>query len=166
MCQTVCAQEPITPTKPHSPKRATTYSAILPGLGQVYNKQAWKIPIIYALGGATAYVAISNYQNSIKFKTEYYNRIEGKTADLLPDYATYSDESILALHQAYDKNFQLGVMLTAAVYLLNVVDAMVYGHLFDFDINDNLSGRIVPFTQPTFNSLSPNIGMTLSIRIK
>ncbi len=34
--------------KPHSAKKASTLSAILPGAGQVYNKQAWKIPIIYA----------------------------------------------------------------------------------------------------------------------
>ncbi len=152
--------------KAHSPKRATAYSAILPGLGQVYNHQAWKIPIIYALGATTTYVAVYNYQNSQKFKTEYYNRIEGRSDELLADYANYSDESILSLHQAYDKNFQLGIMLTAAVYLLNIVDAMVYGHLFDFNINDDLAGRIVPFAAPNLQTLSPNIGMPLSKRIK
>lgn len=160
------SQEFTTQSKPHSAKRATLYSAILPGMGQVYNKQTWKLPVIYSLGAATAYLAISNYQNSIKFKDEYYNRLNGNTSELLADYATYSNESILALHQAYDKNFQLGIMLSAAVYLLNIVDAMVYGHLFDFNINDDLSATLTPFTYPCFAGVAPNIGMTLSIKIK
>lgn len=122
--------------------------------------------MIYALGGATAYVAVSNYRNAVKFKDEYYNRLDGKTGALLPDYATYSDESILALHEAYNKNFQLGILLSAAVYMLNIVDAMVYGHLFDFEINDNLAGSITPFAAPPLHSACPNIGLSLSIRMK
>lgn len=160
------AQEAVPIGKAHSPKRATAYSAILPGLGQVYNRQAWKVPVIYALGGATAYVAVSNYRNAVKFKNEYYNRLDGKTEALLPDYATYSDESILSLHEAYNKNFQLGILLSAAVYMLNIVDAMVYGHLFDFEINDNLAGSVAPFAATSLNSAYPNIGLSLSIRIK
>ena len=60
--------------KPHSAKKASTLSAILPGAGQVYNKQAWKIPIIYAGAGAVTYFAVTNYKNAIKFKNEYYNK--------------------------------------------------------------------------------------------
>jgi hypothetical protein len=57
--------------KKHSPRKASTLSAILPGAGQVYNKQAWKIPIIYAGAGVATYLAVSNYQNTLKFKNEY-----------------------------------------------------------------------------------------------
>lgn len=166
IAQSLSAQQPTEPVKAHSPKRATIYSAILPGMGQVYNKQAWKIPIIYALGATTTYIAINNYQNSIKFKNEYFNRLDGKTSELLPDYSTYSDESILSLHEAYNKNFQLSVMITGAVYLLNIVDAMVYGHLFDFEINEDLGASIRPFATPSFGCFSPSIGMSLSIRMK
>ena len=115
--QSLSAQQPTEPVKAHSPKRATIYSAILPGMGQVYNKQAWKIPIIYAIGATTVYISIDNYKKSIKFKDEYFNRLNGNTSELLSDYATYSDESILSLHQAYNKNFQLGIIITGAVYL-------------------------------------------------
>lgn len=166
IAQSLSAQQPTEPVKAHSPKRATIYSAILPGMGQVYNKQAWKIPIIYALGATTTYIAINNYQNSIKFKNEYFNRLDGKTSELLSDYQTYSDESILSLHQAYNKNFQLGIIITGAVYLLNIVDAMVYGHLFDFEINEDLGASIRPFATPSFGCFSPSIGMSLSIRMK
>ena len=84
----------------------------------------------------------------------------------MSDYSSYSDESILALHQAYNKNFQLGIILTGAVYLLNIVDAMVFGHLFDFNISDDLSAHITPFALPLPQFAYPNLGMTLSIRMK
>ena len=152
--------------KSHSPTKATLFSTFLPGAGQVYNRQIWKVPVIYVMGAATTYVAVSNYQNSIKFKNEYFNRINGNTSSLLSDYSSYSDESILALHQAYNKNFQLGIILTGAVYLLNIVDAMVFGHLFDFNISDDLSAHITPFALPSPQFAYPNLGMTLSIRMK
>ena len=152
--------------KPHSAKKASTLSAILPGAGQVYNKQAWKIPIIYAGAGAVTYFAVTNYKNAIKFKNEYYNRIEGNTADLLRDYTKYSDESILSLYDAYNKNFQLSLVIGAAVYLLNIIDAMVYGHLYEFNIDDNLSARISPFYLPATNFTTHNFGINLSIQIK
>jgi hypothetical protein len=78
LCLCFCFSCLFAQTKPkaHSAKKASYLSAFLPGAGQVYNKQAWKIPIIYAGAGAVTYFAITNYQNSIKFKTEYYNRIE------------------------------------------------------------------------------------------
>lgn len=166
IAQSLSAQQPTEPVKAHSPKRATIYSAILPGMGQVYNKQAWKIPIIYAIGATTVYISIDNYKKSIKFKDEYFNRLNGNTSELLSDYATYSDESILSLHQAYNKNFQLGIIITGAVYLLNIVDAMVYGHLFDFEINEDLGASIRPFATSSFGCFSPSIGMSLSIRMK
>ncbi|MBR5254157.1 MAG: hypothetical protein IKV46_03845 [Bacteroidales bacterium] len=152
--------------KPHSAKKASTLSAILPGAGQVYNKQAWKIPIIYAGAGAVTYFAINNYQNSIKFKNEYYNRINGNTADLLTDYTKYTDENILSLYDAYNKNFQLSLVIGAAVYLLNIIDAMVYGHLYEFDIDDNLTAKISPYYLPASPFTNYNFGINLSVKIK
>lgn len=150
----------------HSAKKASTLSAILPGAGQVYNKQAWKIPIIYVGAGAVSYFAINNYKNAIKFKNEYYNRIDNNTAELLTDYSKYSDESILALYDAYNKNFQLSIAIGAAVYLLNIIDAMVYGHLYEFNVDDNLSAKISPFYLPPTNFTTHQIGINLSIKIK
>jgi hypothetical protein len=152
--------------KQHSAKRASTLSVILPGAGQVYNKQAWKIPIIYAGAGAVTYFAVTNYNNAIKFKQEYYNRIEGNTSDLLADYTKYSDESILSLYDAYNKNFQLSIVIGAAVYLLNIIDAMVYGHLYEFNIDDNLSAKITPYYLPPTILNTHQIGLNLSIKIK
>lgn len=150
----------------HSPKKATILSAVLPGAGQVYNKQAWKVPVIYAIGAGVTYFAVTNYNNSVKFKNEYYNRINGNTGALLEDYTKYSDESILALHQAYDKNFQLSVVIGAVVYLLNIVDAMVYAHLFEFNMNEDLSFKFMPSYVPPTSWQHESIGLSLRINIK
>lgn len=130
--------------KQHSPKRAFIYSAILPGLGQTYNRQAWKIPIIYVGAGVVTYFAITNYQGKVKFETEYRNRMNGNTGDLLPNYASYPDANIYSIYQSYNRNFQLSIICGGLVYILNLIDAYVYGHLFDFEINDDISMRIAP----------------------
>ena len=145
--------------------------------GNGYYSSAYNIYVIillvssYSIPSAISKViaeklALKEYKNAIKFKNEYYNRIEGNTADLLRDYTKYSDESILSLYDAYNKNFQLSLVIGAAVYLLNIIDAMVYGHLYEFNIDDNLSARISPFYLPPTNFTTHNFGINLSIQIK
>lgn len=146
----------------HSPKKATLFSTFVPGLGQIYNKQAWKTPIIYVGLGAFVYFAIDNYNNMDKFKTEYYNRING-TGSLLPDYTTYSDESIYSLYNAYKDNFHLYVILGVAFYGLQILDAYVFGHLFSFDISDDIALNIFPSFIPF---ASTNKIMSLSLNLK
>ena len=106
--------------------------------------------IIYGGAAVTTYFGVTNYRNAQKFKTEYINRNEGNTTDLLPDYASYPDENIYNLYQAYEKNFQLSIIAGVAIYALNLIDAYCYGHLFDFQINDDLSLRLIP-TVETYN---------------
>ncbi len=151
--------------KTHSPGRATLYSTFLPGLGQVYNKQAWKIPIIYGGIGTAVGFAIYNYKGSHKFMTEYRLRANGITEGRNPDYANFPDESIYNLYYAYEKNFELSIFAGAAVYILNIVDAMVYGHLFDYDISPNLSLNLTPYCLPSINS-KPSFGLSMRFNIK
>jgi hypothetical protein len=143
---------PITKTKPsfHSPTKATLLSTFVPGAGQIYNKQAWKVPVIYVATAAVTYFAVYNYNKKEKFKKEYYNRIDS-TGTLLPDYVTYSDESIYNLYSAYKSNFQLSIIVGGLFYVANIVDAFVYGHLFSFDISDDLSMNVHPLYVPSFN---------------
>jgi hypothetical protein len=143
---------PITKTKTslHSPTKATLLSTFIPGAGQVYNRQAWKVPIIYVAAAAVTYFAVYNYNNKEKFKKEYYNRIDS-TGTLLPDYVTYSNESIYNLYNAYKDNFQLSLIIGGVFYVANIVDAFVYGHLFSFDISDDISMNLHPLYVPSFN---------------
>lgn len=127
----------------HSPTKATLLSTFIPGTGQIYNRQWWKTPIVYAGLGAVTYFAIRNYNGLTKFKQEYYDRVNGPGPQL-SDYISYSDASIYNLYNAYKSNFQLSIIVGCAFYALQIVDAYVYGHLFSFDMSDDLSFNWVP----------------------
>lgn len=151
--------------RPHSPAKATLLSTFIPGLGQIYNKQAWKVPVIYAAGGTAAYFAIYNNKGAQKFKKEYTLRANGITEGRNPEYTNFPDQSIYNLYYAYEKNFELSIFAGAAVYLLNIVDAMVYGHLFDYDISPNLSLNLTPYCLPSYNT-SPSFGISMRFNLK
>lgn len=152
--------------KEHSPSKALWMSAVLPGLGQGYNKQYWKIPIIYALGGTTTYFAITNYREAQKFKDEYKRRDSKDSANFDPSYINYPNESIYNLYNAYNKNFQLMIVLTSVVYVLNLVDAYVFAHLFTFDISDEISMQITPAVNysSVFFSREPEVGFSIKLK--
>lgn len=122
----------------HSPTKATLLSTFIPGVGQIYNHQWWKTPVVYVGLGAVTYFAIRNYNGLTKFKQEYYDRVNGPGAQL-SDYMSYSNASIYNLYNAYKSNFQLSIIIGCAFYALQIVDAYVYGHLFSFDMSDDLS---------------------------
>ncbi|MBP1646192.1 MAG: hypothetical protein H6Q16_1767 [Bacteroidetes bacterium] len=150
--------------KKHSPLKASLYSAIVPGLGQIYNRQTWKVPVIYVAEGALLYLAVTNYNGAQKFKDEYLLRSNNIQVGRNPNYANYPDESIYNLYYAYEKNFELSIVAGALVYILNIVDAMVYAHLFDFDISPNLSMNLTPYYLPSV--LSPNPGPSLGFSMR
>lgn len=152
----------ISTEKSHSATTALWKSAVIPGWGQVYNRQAWKIGIIYGGAAAITYIGMDNYRNAQKFKTEYLNRNNGNTSDLLPEYAKYPDQNIYNLYQTYEKNFQLSIIAGVALYALNLIDAYCYGHLFDFQINDDLSLLLTPSVEPTHTGIAS--GLTLQFK--
>jgi len=137
----------------HSPKKAAIYSAILPGLGQAYNKKYWKIPVVYAGFGAIAYFIKwnnSNYQtNKLAYRhltdtiptTNAHEELALKYGVDLTDAtrrALFKDG--LLKQQNYDRrNRDLLVISFALFYGLNIIDASVDAHLFNFDISDDLS---------------------------
>ncbi len=152
----------------HSPLKATLYSTFLPGLGQIYNRQVWKVPIIYVAEGALIYLAITNYQGAQRFKDEYILRSNGIEAGRNPQYVNFPDQSIYNLYYAYQKNFELTIVAGTLVYILNIVDAMVYAHLFEFDISPNLSMNITPYCIPSVISSTPtpNFGVSMKFNFK
>lgn len=132
-----------TVAKEHSATKALLWS-LLPGAGQVYNHQAWKIPIIYTAFAGVGYFIYTNGTNMVKFKKEYLYRVNNDGATQWAAYANYPTSNIYNLYQAYNKNFQLSVIIAAAFYGLNLIDAYVFGHLFDYDISDDVSLRASP----------------------
>ena len=152
----------VVPATPHNPTKALLLS-IIPGGGQIYNGQAWKIPIIYGALGGVGYFVYNNYTNMKAFKDEYLHRVNGGTPQL-QGYTSYPNSSIYNLYQSNNKNFQLFVIITVAVYGLNFIDAYVFGHLYDFQVNDDLTLRLSPSLTPTPltpSPLSPSLQLTL-----
>ena len=158
---TKITEVPVNAEKIHSPKRATIYSAILPGLGQAYNKKYWKIPIIYAGFGTIGYF--------IGWNNKYYNTYKLAYSDLTDDDETTNSYLDLEATQYYDlenptdyNNFKSGlskqqdyyrrnrdllIISIVGFYGLNLIDASVDAHLFDFDISEDLSLNWQPSVQ-------------------
>lgn len=81
----------------HSPHKATIYSAIIPGLGQAYNKKYWKIPVIYGLTGVLTYFAIDNNKEYVVYKDAYKWRLDDNSATVDKFEGIYSDEDLRIL---------------------------------------------------------------------
>ena len=142
------------PEVKHSPKKALILSAVLPGAGQVYNKQAWKVPIIYAALGGVGYYTYNNFTQMKYYKDEYLYRVNHDDATQYPgdaDMVATPTSNIYNMYETYNKTFQLSVIIAVAVYGINLLDAYVYGHLFDFQISDDLTLNVSPMVIGTPN---------------
>ncbi|MHC1707649.1 MAG: DUF5683 domain-containing protein [Bacteroidales bacterium] len=151
--------------KPHSANKASLYSAILPGLGQAYNKKYWKIPVVYAGFGLMYYFINSNNIEYQKFKDAYAFK---SSTDPDPDlYNNYVDKYPLTSLQDgkeyYRRNRDLSIILCSFWYLLNITDAAVDAYLFDYDVSPDLSLKISPFLPPLSTSGRTTPGLTLTM---
>lgn len=148
-------------SKEHSATKALCWS-IIPGGGQVYNGQAWKIPIIYGAFAGVGYFIYNNYKDVKLMKEEYLYRVNNGDTPLNDAYASYPTSNIYSLYNSYNRNFQLSVIIAVGVYALNLIDAYVFGHLFDFQIDDDISMYFIPSVQPTPLGWQPSLGIGLS----
>jgi hypothetical protein len=139
------------------PKRAALYSAILPGSGQVYTKKYWKVPVIY--GGLITSAYYINESNDLfqLYKSTYLNRLDGNFTDNL----NYSDSDLRTLTEHYRRNREVSALLFTLTYILNIFDASVNAHLFDYDISKDLSLHI----QPVYFSRENASGVSLSFNL-
>jgi hypothetical protein len=129
----------------HSVSKAAIYSAVLPGLGQGYNKKYWKIPVIYAGFGVIGYFVVTNSKEYQKFKEAYLYVANGDTTAIDNPYATKYDESQLKEGmEYYRRNRDLSVIVGVLWYTLNILEAYVDAHFFDYDISDDLTMHVGP----------------------
>jgi hypothetical protein len=139
------------------PKKAGLYSAILPGAGQVYTKKYWKVPVIY--GGLITAAYYINESNDLYqlYKSTYLNRLDGDFSDNL----NYSDSDLITLTKYYRRNREVSTLLFTLTYILNIVDASVNAHLFDYDVSEDLSLHI----KPVYFSKENASGISLSFNL-
>jgi len=133
--------------KKHSVGRAAIFSAALPGLGQAYNKKYWKIPIIYAGFGVLTYFVISNNSEYVQFKEAYLYVSNGDSSYTDNPYVGKYDQSQLnEAMKFYRRNRDLSIIIGGLWYAINILEAYVDAHFFDYDISEDLSMRISPAT--------------------
>ncbi|MCK9612807.1 MAG: DUF5683 domain-containing protein [Bacteroidales bacterium] len=160
--QKVAAAKDTIKPKLHSPRKAAWMSAALPGLGQIYNKKYWKLPIIYVGFGVIGYLGYDYYTKFNKYKETYVFRtgLDSTATDYFPGIS--SKELLYDNWNYYRRNFELTCIFGSLLYILNIVDAAVDGHLYKFDISNDLSMRI----EPTMNSTAYNHIKNLSGGVK
>jgi len=151
---------------PLAPAKAGFYSAVVPGLGQIYNKKYWKVPIVWGLigGGIYGYISSNNDYNEIR--TDFKRRKVGLPF-LSPRIApTATDQQLENLQNEFQSDRDLWLLATILMYALNVVDANVDAHLKQFNINENLSLNMEfqPYLNMNEITTDPHYGMALIVK--
>ncbi len=153
----------------HSPHKAAVLSAILPGAGQIYNRKYWKTPIVWAALGTTVYFAIDNSKIYNGLRDEYTARLNGKQFTVaavcdLRNPENCSTDNILDNIDDFRRWRDISIIAASAVYVLQIIDASVDAHLFNFDVSDDLSFQWQPSALYVFNT--PAFGATLTLKLK
>jgi hypothetical protein len=140
----------------HSPRKATIYSAVLPGLGQIYNRKYWKVPIVYGGFAALGYFINFNNEEYVKYRQAYsdiidddpntisYTRLTVNPGFLEPDKISQFTERLRSAKDYWRRNRDLVVIGTVVFYAVNIIDASVDAHFFNFDISDDLTFNWTP----------------------
>lgn len=146
------------PVEMRDPKKAALMSAVLPGLGQAYNKKYWKIPILYAGFGVAAWYLRDNLRNIQHYRGEILAIINDPSLDPTGQLRRANQEVLDTYYEWRD----LSYIALAAIYILNIVDASVDAHLFYFDVSEDISMKVKPYWTP----LMPNApGLTFSFKL-
>lgn len=155
------------------PKKVLYRSLIIPGWGQITNKQAWKVPIVYGLLGGLSYYSIWLHESYKDYRAAYYNLNPNTPDDFkfgpTPDYiSNNTDLNSLRENRNFYRNRRDFIFITIGLaYALNAIDAYVFAHLRSFDVSDDLSMRTgvkpVYAHSAVLNKPIPSAALTLEI---
>lgn len=148
-----------------APSRAAFYSAVLPGLGQAYNKKYWKIPIVYAALGTGIYFYLDNDKIYDRYRDAYKRRLAGFTDDEFYGDGTtprVSNEGLIRAQNTLRRNKELSLLITFGLYALNIIDANVDAHLLQYNLDENLA--LKPHFKYNEQENSTNLGVTLNFK--
>jgi hypothetical protein len=151
--------------KLHSPVKAAVMSICLPGLGQVYNKKYWKVPIIYAGLGVMTYFIVTNARYYSQYKKAYVESVNNDSTGQYQDLVNkYSAQDLLNAREYYRRNLEMTCIITGVWYILNIVDAAVDAHLFTYNISKDISLKVDPVIMGPVMSRNFTSGIRFSLR--
>jgi hypothetical protein len=145
--------------KPHSPMKATVFSAVIPGAGQMYNHKWWKSAIVYAGMGTCVYFIVDNNKNYHTFLDAYVASVDGdiNTTPQIDGNSAYFNKWQEQYHRWRDVSY----MALVGVYVLQIIDANVDGHMFYYDVSPEMNLSFHPYVIP---SAHLNAGFGLQLR--
>jgi len=152
--------EPTEIINPLSPAKAAFYSAVLPGLGQAYNKKYWKIPIVYGALGTGIYFYVSNNKEYNRYRDAYKRRLAGFEDDEFFNRVTL--DGLQRAQKFFRKNKEVSLLVTIGIYALNIIDANVDAHLLQYNVNENLT--LVPHFKVNELDAKSDVGLTLNFK--
>ena len=162
------------PVNPLAPSKAAFYSAVLPGLGQAYNKRYWKVPIVWGAIGTGIYAYMYNDEQYDRTRTAFKRRKAGFTDDefydlnpdddIVPSSPAFSTEALQDAQERYQRDRDLALVITIALYALNIIDANVDAHLKQFNVDEDLSLHFEPYLGTDPINADASYGLGLAIR--
>ena len=143
------------------PKKVAFYATMCPGLGQIYNKKYWKLPIVYAGIGVGVFFISYSGSNLRTYNQALTLRLDGlpETVDQFNDQL--DNDQLISFRDYHRRNLQLAVFGTMAWWGLSIIDATVDAHLKSFDISDDLTMKIKPTIYSVSNSIVPSVNVSL-----
>lgn len=152
------------------PRHAALKSLMVPGLGQIYNKRWWKVPLVYGgfVGIGLVFEFNQRYYKIFLKEAQFRELNPQKTEN--PLYSNYSNQGIITIKDSYRRNRDLSVLAGLGFYAITIIDAYVDAKFFRFDISDELSLKIAPSVSQApivyASNFSPAVGLKLRIDLK
>ena len=143
------------------PGKATLYSILLPGLGQIYNGEYWKIPLYYGMMAGGVYFYTLNRRNYQRYKWIYD---QATSEDPEVEKPPITADNALYYRNLFRRYRDYSLLFTALAYVLQVVDANVFSYMQDFEVNDDISLRIAPTAIPQEYAIMPAMGVGFTLR--
>lgn len=147
---------------PLSPSTAGFYSAVLPGLGQAYNNQYWKLPFVYSAMATSMYYFTINNETYKQYRTAYKQRQAGFQDEFTLEDGTelISRAGLISAQKSLKRNRETSLLVFASFYVLQIVDASVSAHLLQFNVDDKISFDPQIFNEPNTNQTF--VGLTFN----
>jgi hypothetical protein len=156
---------------PLRPARAAFYAAALPGLGQVYNKDYWKLPLVYGALGTGVFVAVDSDREFQRFRTAFKDRLAGRRDEFTQEdpnnpgefIEVFSDDALIRGQDLFRRRKELAILVTAGMYVLQIIEANVDAHLTQYDVDDDLT--FAPDIHTDDMGLAMHYGFKLTYKI-
>jgi hypothetical protein len=150
------------------PLKSAMFSAVLPGMGQIYNRKYWKVPIVYAGFATLTWYSMFTHGEFIRYRNAFDYRTDGnpETIDEFAADLRYTPDVLTRFKDYYRRQRDRTYIWTALFYALTIIDATVDAHLFEFDVGEDLGVRVGPTLQGIDRPLAGTRGqMGMGLRL-